>query len=174
MLDSNSYTLYSKVYANLLNIMIIVRLLNPLPRYQVILQFHHTNLHLLCNVQHEIHQTTVGKFHEIGKDYEHLLDNGIIKNPNHTNYDKFIESTIEYFPEIKNAEYVGSMFTIRAVPPRADDTDEGKIRNRFNEYNTKTAILKDYYAAKGNYFGVNGVGSIQEITERLAKVFDTL
>ena len=83
-----------------------------------------TNLHLLCNVQHEIHQTTVGKFHELGKDYEHLLDNGIIKNPNHTNYDKFIESTIEYFPEIKNAEYVGSMFTIRAVPPRADDTDE--------------------------------------------------
>ena len=57
---------------------------------------------------------------------------------------------------------------------RADDTDEVKIRNRFNEYNTKTAILKDYYAAKGNYFGVNGVGSIQEITERLAKVFDTL
>jgi adenylate kinase len=57
---------------------------------------------------------------------------------------------------------------------RADDTDEVKIRNRFNEYNTKTAVLKDYYAAKGNYFGVNGVGSIQEITERLAKVFDTL
>ncbi len=57
---------------------------------------------------------------------------------------------------------------------RADDTDEKKIRNRFNEYNTKTAVLKDYYAAKGNYFGVNGVGSIEEITERLAKVFDTL
>lgn len=57
---------------------------------------------------------------------------------------------------------------------RADDTDEKKIRNRFNEYNTKTAILKEYYAAKGNYFGVSGVGSIEEITERLAKVFDTL
>ena len=57
---------------------------------------------------------------------------------------------------------------------RADDTDEKKIRNRFNEYNTKTAVLKEYYAAKGNYFGVNGVGSIEEITERLAKVFDTL
>ena len=83
-----------------------------------------TNLHLLCNVQHEIHQVTVGKFHEIGKNYEHLLDNGIIKNPDHTNYDKFIESTVEYFPEIINAEHVGSMFTIRAVPPRAEDTDE--------------------------------------------------
>lgn len=57
---------------------------------------------------------------------------------------------------------------------RSDDTDESKIRNRFNEYNTKTAILKDYYAAQGNYFGVNGVGSIEEITVRLAQVFDTL
>jgi adenylate kinase len=57
---------------------------------------------------------------------------------------------------------------------RTDDTDENKIRNRFNEYNTKTAILKDYYQAHGNYFGVNGVGSIDDITNRLAEVFDTL
>ena len=83
-----------------------------------------TDLHLLCNVQHEIHQTNVGKFHQIKQNYSHLLDNGIVKNPSHTNYDKFIKSTIEFFPEIKEAEYVGSMFTIRAVPPRSDDTDE--------------------------------------------------
>lgn len=57
---------------------------------------------------------------------------------------------------------------------RSDDTDEGKIRNRFNEYNTKTAVLKDFYAAKGNYYGVDGVGSIEEITARLAAIFDTL
>jgi adenylate kinase len=57
---------------------------------------------------------------------------------------------------------------------RPDDQDEGKIRNRFNEYNTKTAILKDYYQAQNKYYGVNGVGSIPEITERLSKVFDTL
>lgn len=57
---------------------------------------------------------------------------------------------------------------------RTDDTDEGKIRNRFNEYNTKTAILKEYYQAQGNYYGVNGVGSIEDITNRLADVFDKL
>ncbi|MDY0780676.1 adenylate kinase [Tenacibaculum sp. IB213877] len=57
---------------------------------------------------------------------------------------------------------------------RSDDTDEEKIRNRFNEYNTKTAILKEYYQAQGNYFGVNGVGSIEEITQRLSDVFDKL
>jgi adenylate kinase len=57
---------------------------------------------------------------------------------------------------------------------RADDQDEQKIRNRFNEYNTKTAILKDYYEAQNKYFGVNGVGSIEDITKRLCDVFDTL
>jgi len=57
---------------------------------------------------------------------------------------------------------------------RTDDTDESKIRNRFNEYHTKTAILKDYYDKQGTYNGVNGVGSIEEITTSLSKVFDTL
>ena len=57
---------------------------------------------------------------------------------------------------------------------RADDTDEEKIRNRFNEYNTKTAILKDFYQEKGTYHGVNGVGTIEDITESLSAVFDTL
>lgn len=57
---------------------------------------------------------------------------------------------------------------------RTDDTDESKIRNRFNEYNTKTAILKDFYQAQGNYYGVNGVGDINDITARLSEVFDTL
>ncbi len=55
---------------------------------------------------------------------------------------------------------------------RPDDQDESKIRNRFNEYQTKTAILKDYYQAQNKYYGVNGVGSIEEITQRLSEVFD--
>ena len=57
---------------------------------------------------------------------------------------------------------------------RADDQDEEKIRNRFNEYNTKTAILKNYYDKQGKYYGVNGVGSIEDITERLSTIFDEL
>ncbi|MGK0457157.1 MAG: adenylate kinase, partial [Polaribacter sp.] len=54
------------------------------------------------------------------------------------------------------------------------DTDESKIRNRFNEYHTKTAILKDYFETQNKYYGVNGVGSVEEITQRISKVFDTL
>jgi adenylate kinase len=57
---------------------------------------------------------------------------------------------------------------------RADDADESIIRNRIKEYYNKTAILKDYYSNQDKYFGVDGVGSIEEITVRLSKVIDTL
>lgn len=57
---------------------------------------------------------------------------------------------------------------------RPDDQDESKIRNRFNEYESKTAILKDYYQKQNKYFGVDGVGSIEEITAKLEAVIDTL
>jgi adenylate kinase len=57
---------------------------------------------------------------------------------------------------------------------RPDDQDETKIRNRFNEYNTKTAVLKDYYTNQNKYFGADGVGSIEEITNRLSNIIDTL
>lgn len=57
---------------------------------------------------------------------------------------------------------------------RADDANERVIRNRIKEYYTKTAILKDYYSAQNKYFGIDGVGSIEDITQRLSKVIDKL
>lgn len=57
---------------------------------------------------------------------------------------------------------------------RADDADESIIRNRIKEYYNKTAILKDYYSAQNKYFGVDGVGSIEDITVRLSSVIDNL
>ena len=57
---------------------------------------------------------------------------------------------------------------------RSDDQDVEKIRNRFQEYQSKTSILKDYYEQQGKYFGVDGVGEIDEITNRLEKVIDLL
>jgi adenylate kinase len=57
---------------------------------------------------------------------------------------------------------------------RPDDQDEEKIRNRYQEYNEKTAPLMDYYKAQGKFYAVNGIGTIQEITERLSLVIDEL
>lgn len=60
------------------------------------------------------------------------------------------------------------------VSGRADDQDENKIRNRFDEYNEKTAPVKDYYDTQGKFHSVNGIGAIDEITHRLGKVIEEL
>lgn len=60
------------------------------------------------------------------------------------------------------------------VSGRSDDQDEQKIRNRFEEYNEKTAPVLEFYNEQGKLHKVNGIGSIEEITERLSAVIDTL
>lgn len=57
---------------------------------------------------------------------------------------------------------------------RPDDQDEEKIRNRYQEYNEKTAPLMDYYKEQNKFYAVDGIGSIQEVTERLSVVLDEL
>jgi len=60
------------------------------------------------------------------------------------------------------------------VSGRSDDQDAAKIRNRFEEYNEKTAPLIKYYQDQGKFHSVNGIGSIEEITQRLSAVIDGL
>jgi adenylate kinase len=55
---------------------------------------------------------------------------------------------------------------------RSDDQDEEKIRNRYQEYNEKTAPLMDYYKAQHKFYAVDGIGAIEEVTERLSLVLD--
>jgi adenylate kinase len=57
---------------------------------------------------------------------------------------------------------------------RPDDQDEEKIRNRYDEYNQKTAPLMHYYYAQDKFYAVDGIGSIEEVTQRLGKVIDNL
>jgi adenylate kinase len=54
---------------------------------------------------------------------------------------------------------------------RPDDQDEEKIRNRYVEYNNKTAPLATYYMDQNKYIAVNGIGSIDEVSKRLSNVF---
>jgi adenylate kinase len=57
---------------------------------------------------------------------------------------------------------------------RPDDQDEEKIRNRYQEYNEKTAPLMNYYNTQNKFYSVDGIGSIEEITQRLSQVIDNL
>lgn len=55
---------------------------------------------------------------------------------------------------------------------RADDQDESIIRNRIKVYNDQTAVVADFYAAQDKFVNVDGVGSIDEISERLYTAID--
>lgn len=57
---------------------------------------------------------------------------------------------------------------------RPDDQDEEKIRNRYQEYNEKTAPLITFYQNQNKFYPVDGIGSIAEITTRLSSVIDNL
>ena len=76
--------------------------------------------------------------------------------------------------EVDDEVLVGRLLERGKTSGRTDDADENIIRNRITEYYTKTAVLKNYYSAQDKYFGVDGVGTIEEITERLNKVIDSL
>ena len=57
---------------------------------------------------------------------------------------------------------------------RADDQDEEKIRNRFEEYNNKTAPLISYYKLQNKFHWITGVGTVTEISEQLIALLDSL
>lgn len=57
---------------------------------------------------------------------------------------------------------------------RADDASEEVISDRIKVYYKQTAPLKDYYAHQDKYYGVDGYGDVDIITDRLSAEFDKL
>lgn len=57
---------------------------------------------------------------------------------------------------------------------RKDDANEEVIRKRIKVYYEETAILKSYYEKVNKFYGIDGVGSIEEITSRLSEVINRL
>ncbi|HNC32900.1 MAG: adenylate kinase [Bacteroidetes bacterium] len=55
---------------------------------------------------------------------------------------------------------------------RPDDQNPEVIKKRINEYNNKTAPVADYYRKQNKYYGINGIGSIDEIFNLLCKAID--
>jgi adenylate kinase len=50
---------------------------------------------------------------------------------------------------------------------RSDDSNVEIIENRIKEYYAKTAEVAELYKQQGKYVEVNGVGEIDEISEKL-------
>jgi adenylate kinase len=76
--------------------------------------------------------------------------------------------------EVEREELINRLMGRGLVSGRADDQDQSVIENRINVYGQKTAPLISYYSAQGKHFGINGMGTIPEIAERLKTTVDKL
>lgn len=74
--------------------------------------------------------------------------------------------------EVPEEELIKRLLLRGQESGRSDDTDENIIRNRIKVYNEQTAVAANYYNEQGKYHAVQGVGSIDEIFERLCHVID--
>lgn len=91
--------------------------------FTCIAPFGTTGFFVMGHVVHAIHKTNIGKLPLVPEQFKALLNKGIVRNPKITNIKKFIEAAAEFIPDVKNAEHIGSMFTIRAVPPYREYDD---------------------------------------------------
>ena len=73
---------------------------------------------------------------------------------------------VRYSPPPQNGECISCGGT--KIVQRSDDTEE-VVRKRYEEYQAKTEPVLAHYEAKGVVRGVEGVGSLEEITERIKK-----
>ena len=76
--------------------------------------------------------------------------------------------------EANDEELIIRLLNRGIIGGRLDDQDEEKIRNRFEEYNKKTSILKVYYENQKKFHSVNGIGEVGEVNNRLTSLIDKL
>lgn len=76
--------------------------------------------------------------------------------------------------EVENEILIERLLERGKSSGRKDDANETIIRERIDEYYRKTDILKDYYRRRNKYYGINGVGTIEEISNRLNTLVNSL
>ena len=55
---------------------------------------------------------------------------------------------------------------------RQDDSSEDVIRNRIEVYRQQTEVVADHYTKQGKYEAINGLGTMDEVFERLTVAID--
>ncbi|HEV7230461.1 MAG TPA: adenylate kinase [Bacteroidia bacterium] len=74
--------------------------------------------------------------------------------------------------EVETGELMKRIMARGLESGRLDDQDPSILKKRIEEYNTKTAPVKEYYSGQGKYYSVYGVGSVDEIFDELCSVID--
>lgn len=78
---------------------------------------------LLGNVDHAIHATTIGSHPVVPPTLAGLINRGVVDNPPVTRLPEFIASAKQFLVDFDDVQHLGSYFTVRAVLPNLEDTD---------------------------------------------------
>ncbi|MFN8699055.1 MAG: adenylate kinase [Flavobacteriales bacterium] len=76
--------------------------------------------------------------------------------------------------EVNEEELRERLLKRAASSGRPDDADPKIIQNRIEVYNRETAPVAEYYKGVGKYRGIDGIGSIDEIFNRLCEAIDSV
>ena len=76
--------------------------------------------------------------------------------------------------EVPDEELVKRLLLRGKESGRADDSNEGVIRDRIDVYKAQTAVVADHYKTQCKHRAVNGLGTIDEIFGRLCQEIESL
>lgn len=74
--------------------------------------------------------------------------------------------------EVEKDELVKRLLNRGLTSGRSDDQNPEIIENRIKEYNAKTAPLIKFYESQEKFRGIKGMGSVDEIFDRLCKAIE--
>ena len=75
---------------------------------------------------------------------------------------------------VSDEELIKRLLLRGEVSGRADDANEEVIANRIRIYKEQTEVVEKFYDAQGKFVAINGVGTVEEIFERLKEAIDKL
>ncbi|HKJ41028.1 MAG TPA: adenylate kinase [Sunxiuqinia sp.] len=76
--------------------------------------------------------------------------------------------------EVEKEELISRLLNRGKTSGRSDDQNKAIIENRIVVYHQKTAPIKEYYKTQNKHYVINGMGTIDEITNRLKETIDSL
>ena len=75
---------------------------------------------------------------------------------------------------VPDEELIKRLLLRGEVSGRADDANEEVIGNRIRIYKEQTEIVENYYSEQGKFVAIDGVGTVEEIFERLCAAIERL
>lgn len=76
--------------------------------------------------------------------------------------------------EVDDQEIINRILERSKTSGRTDDANEDIIKNRIGVYKDETTPVFDYYQETGQSYRINGMGSIEEIFDRLCDLIESL